>query len=235
MDLMLSGNQVLTGLLLLSCGLIIAIVLRRYLINRGKPINASESYYRKKYKSVDVLRNTGRNWFIGLGSSLAAVLLLMSWTTYDMEFKVPICIIEDLNEDIEIIPRTSPPLPKPPPPPPPPVVEVSEEPLEEIEEFPELPPIDDPVIEYEIPEPVEEVLPPPPPPPPIMEDDGIEEILPISEQMPLFGGCEDKACSDEKLIRYLSRNIRYPNQARDNNITGNIMIRYHNFLWTLVA
>ena len=158
---------------------------------------------------------------------MAAVLLMMSWTTYDKEFKVPICIIEDLNDDIEIIPRTSPPLPKPPPPPPPTIVEVSEEPIEEIEEFPDLPPIDDPIDEYISPQPVNDLAPPPPPlPDPLPEEPEIEAPMVISEQMPLFGGCEDKACSDEKLIRYLSRNIKYPNQARDINITGRVYARF---------
>lgn len=51
--------------------------------------------------------------------------------------------------------------------------------------------------------------------------------------MPRFPGCEDlattdekKACSQAKMLEFIYQNIRYPSIARDNNISGTVVIRF---------
>lgn len=44
--------------------------------------------------------------------------------------------------------------------------------------------------------------------------------------MPLFGGCSDKACSDQALIKYIQGNIKYPAIARENGVEGRVFIRF---------
>ncbi len=44
--------------------------------------------------------------------------------------------------------------------------------------------------------------------------------------MPLFGGCSDKACSDQKLIEYLYKNLKYPAIARENGVEGRVYIQF---------
>jgi protein TonB len=81
--------------------------------------------------------------------------------------------------------------------------------------------------QVEVPAPPE---PPAPPAPPSFE----EETFKVVEEMPRFPGCEDmdgtkaeiKACANEKLMEYISSNLKYPEEARKDGIEGTILIQY---------
>lgn len=51
-------------------------------------------------------------------------------------------------------------------------------------------------------------------------------LFKIVEEMPLFGECQDKECSDKALIDYLYSNLKYPNEARDAKIEGRIYLQF---------
>jgi len=222
---MLSGNEVLAGISILSISLFIAIIGNRYFLKRKKTFGQTDKVFTTKYSAVDTLKSVGRNWVLGLGVSMATVLLLMSWTSYQQEAVIE--IEPYVPEPIELIPRTvqQPPSP-PPPPPPPPVITVTEDPVENPPDLIDTSvEIEDPV--FTTPPPIVNDAPPPPlppPPPPIVED--ADPILDFSEKMPLFGGCEDRECSDKKLLLYLSKNIKYPVPAKENRIEGRVFIQF---------
>jgi len=85
------------------------------------------------------------------------------------------------------------------------------------------------------------VPPPPPPPPPPPQNTPIgtsikEEstVFQVVEQMPRFPGCEDvsesiqerKACADQKMLEFIYKNIRYPEQARLDSISGQVVVTF---------
>lgn len=60
-----------------------------------------------------------------------------------------------------------------------------------------------------------------------------EEILENAEQMPRFPGCENvfsdeekAACSQRKLLEYVYKNVKYPADARENEITGTVVTEF---------
>ncbi len=60
------------------------------------------------------------------------------------------------------------------------------------------------------------------------------EIYKVVEQMPLFPGCDDvsgshmekKTCADNKLLKFIQSNIKYPEIARKNGIQGRCFITF---------
>lgn len=48
----------------------------------------------------------------------------------------------------------------------------------------------------------------------------------IVEEMPLFGDCTTKECSDEKLIEYLYSNLKYPKGAMEAGLEGRVYIQF---------
>lgn len=177
---------------------------------------------------------------IGLIVSLGLCILAFNWTTYDVNEMPPIMVAE-LAPEIPVTrtvhkKRT----------PPPPVVEPSTEIIpekEDVEYDPEPEPelIDEKVVIDEKAEPVD--LPPAPvvekkkvvaPPPPIIEPE-VEEVEHVFvEEMPRFSGCEDiendkesrRLCADEKLLKYIYSNIKYPPIARQNGVEGMVVIQF---------
>jgi len=73
----------------------------------------------------------------------------------------------------------------------------------------------------------EEVMPPPPPPPPpeskinIQTEENAEpEPFVVVESMPMFPG------GDEALLKFIRANTRFPEKAKNQNITGKVIIRF---------
>jgi TonB family protein len=65
-----------------------------------------------------------------------------------------------------------------------------------------------------------EISPPPPPPPPPAKQEGPSEIFVVVEEMPQFPG------GDTALIKFINNNIKYPLQAKVNNIQGRVILRF---------
>jgi len=71
----------------------------------------------------------------------------------------------------------------------------------------------------------------PPPPPPTIEI--VKEIFIAVPNMPRFPGCEEtgsnkekEECANEKMMKFLYKNLKYPNEARDNGITGSVIASF---------
>ena len=196
--------------------------------------NTSSLNVRKKYAGADVFRYSQQFFFIGLIMTLMMCVFAFNWTSYEKEVDIP----EDalvLEEDIELEPPRSAEPPPPPPPPPPPVIEeVPNELLDEEDDVEFVDQTVDEETELEVikaPETKKVVAapPPPPPPPPPVE----EEIFVVVEQMPMFPGCEGesdikirKKCSDQKMLEFIYKNIKYPSVAKDNNIQGTVVLKF---------
>lgn len=185
---------------------------------------------RAKYPDVDPFRWSGTFLNVGLVLALLLATSAFAWTVYEEKIFIPDNALE-LDEEISIEPpRTAEPPPPPPPPPPPVIEEVPEELMEEEEEvvFEDQSLSQDDVVEA--PPPKEAAPPPPPPPPPPPKKEA--EIFRRVEEMPMFPGCEDKPkddrkqCAEEKLLKFIYKNIKYPAIARENNIQGTVVASF---------
>lgn len=69
------------------------------------------------------------------------------------------------------------------------------------------------------------------PPAPEVED---EEVFMVVEQMPRFPGCEEleksksekEACAQKKMLEYIYGNLKYPAEAREKSIEGQVVIQF---------
>ncbi|HHM21774.1 MAG TPA: energy transducer TonB, partial [Bacteroidetes bacterium] len=120
-----------------------------------------------------------------------------------------------------------------PPPPAPTAMQIVESEIPDIEtiEFEDMTITEDTEIEGPVTPPKKEVAPPPPPPPPPPAPS--KEIFRIVEEQPTFKGCENimdkarrKKCADAKLMEFIYENIVYPAVARENNITGTVVVQF---------
>lgn len=185
---------------------------------------------RTKFPEVDVFKNSGSFFNLGMTAAVAIALVTMSWTSYEKAVFIPDGALV-LDDEVEVdIPRTAEPPPPPPPPPPPVIEEVPD--TEVIEE--EQPKFKNQEVteETKIEAPVQKAAPPPPPPPPPpkpVED----EIFKVVEQMPRFPGCEDKGtdkekddCAKGKMLEYIYKNLKYPAIARENGVEGQAVLQF---------
>jgi TonB family protein len=62
--------------------------------------------------------------------------------------------------------------------------------------------------------------PPPPPPPPADASGQFTEPFVVVEEMPVFPG------GDSALLAYIAQNVRYPEYAKLNKITGRVVLRF---------
>jgi periplasmic protein TonB len=166
----------------------------------------------KKYEKVDLARQSGLFLNIGLVVALGLCLLAFEWKTYDdlsaVNYEAQAAETEELIE----IPITE----MPPPPPPviqqPEIVEVPDE--EEIKE--ELVNLDTEITPETV------VAPPAPPAPaaPVVEEEETNEIFQVVENQPApVGGYE-------AFYKYISKNIKYPDQARRMGVEGKVFVQF---------
>ncbi|MFZ1457552.1 MAG: TonB family protein, partial [Saprospiraceae bacterium] len=59
------------------------------------------------------------------------------------------------------------------------------------------------------------------------------EIFKVVDQMPRFPGCEDQAvgherddCAKTKMLEYIYQNLKYPQEARKNNVEGQVVLQF---------
>jgi protein TonB len=244
-SLSFSSGQVLTLVAALIIG-IMALIFgwRYYLRNRSlaslaarhaKDTGSLVLEGRNKYPEVNVFRHSPMLLRLGLIASLSVVILALNWTVFEQEVYIPEGAM-DFDEDIvmEEPPRTAEP-PPPPPPPPPVIQEVPDEVLltqEPVEFTDQSATMDMAITDAPVAEPVKSAAPPPPPPPPPPAPK-VEEIFKVVEEMPRFPGCEDlgskaekDACAQERMLEFIYANIEYPNFARENNVSGTVVVRF---------
>jgi protein TonB len=156
----------------------------------------------------------------GLIFSLIVVIVAIEWKTYDQT-------IANLGEldvemDDEIIPITQREIAPPPPPPPPPpeVIEVVEDDVELEEELEIESTETDETEEVEVIE---------------VEEEESDEVLnfAVVESVPVFPGCEDekdnearKACFQQQILKYVGRNFKFPEMARQMGIQGRVYVNF---------
>jgi len=166
---------------------------------------------------------------VSLCAAIFTSFLAINWTQY---YGVPVyaSVPVQIEEIIEMIPRTTePPTPAPPPPP------VKIEPV--FEDVPAVDMVDQSIEESDFVPPTlvarpqaRRVLPPPPP----AEEPAIDNAPVIfAERMPVFGedcrslsGHERKECSDRALLSFVQKGLDYPALARNNGIEGTVVIRF---------
>ena len=166
-------------------------------------------------------------WAMGL------MIVAFGWTTYEQEIDYS-SLLGGIDDEIEMeTPRTAEPPPPPPPPPTPTALQIVESDMPDIEtiEFEDMS-IDE-YTEIEAPVAIKKEAAPPPPPPPPPPQTNSREIFKIVEEQPSFRGCEDvtdkmerKTCADSKLMAFIYENIRYPSTARENNISGMVVVQF---------
>lgn len=167
----------------------------------------------KKNPKADLENRRGLYLEIGLVVALVASLVAFNIKSYDKEMKDAI-EREAIMEEEEIIIQTD--IQEPPPPPPPEVpevttvIEVVADDKEDIKEVTFNAEIDESTKNIEI-------------TPVVVEQEEEEEeqtIFTVVENDPEFPGGMDA------LYKYLAQNIKYPQLARDNGITGRVYVTF---------
>ena len=167
----------------------------------------------KKNPKADLEKRRGLYLQIGLVVILAAALMALEVKSYDKEEKEQF-VREASEEQEEIIIQTQ--QDELPPPPPPEQPEVTTE-FEVVEDDKEI--TNELVVDAEVKEETKniEIT------PVVVEEEEEEEeqqIFTVVENDPEFPGGMDA------LYKYLAQNIKYPQLARDNNITGRVYVTF---------
>lgn len=167
----------------------------------------------KKNPKADLEKRRGLYLEIGLVVALVAALVAFNVKSYDREAKEAL-EREAVLEEEEIIIQTD--IQEPPPPPPPEVpevttvIEVVADDKEDIKEVNFSAEVTDDTKNIEItPVVVEEE-----------EDEAETQIFTVVENDPEFPG------GMEALYKFLAQNIKYPQLARDNGITGKVYVTF---------
>ena len=172
----------------------------------------------RKTPQADIENKRSTLRALGFIASLSLVLIALSWTSYDVITRQALNYEADLLDDEEIPVNVV----TPPPPPPPPqqttVIEIVDD-EEEIEIELEIEDIElDEDTEIEI----------------IEDDDDVDDDTPfmIVENMPALGPCkslrgdERHQCTQMEIIRYVSKNTKYPPIAKDAGIQGTVFVYF---------
>ena len=172
----------------------------------------------RKTTQADIENKRSTLRALGFIASLSLVLIALSWTSYDVITRQALNYEADLLEDEEIPIN----IVTPPPPPPPPqqttVIEIVDD-EEEIEIELEIEDIElDEDTEIEI----------------IEEDDDVDDDTPfmIVENMPALAQCktmrgdERDQCTHMEIIKYVSKNTKYPPIAKDAGIQGTVFVYF---------
>ena len=226
--------MVLSGLAMLGLAVFATAQLLRYLSRRSAGGANRRDNVLTSYQSV--------TQGVAMCVALAAAYLTINWTSPappDPLFEQVVGLEEEA--ELEQIPATYFKPPPPPPPPLPPRIETVPDLLlaqpdpftpEEVDPDLEIEPVPTVAIPTN-PAPAASPPPPPvapPPPPPATAPPPIKDF---AEQMPVFGedcyalaGAEQRACSDQALLKFLYKKLRYPALARENEIEGTVVVRF---------
>ena len=172
----------------------------------------------RKTTQADIENKRSTLRALGFIASFSLILIALSYTSYDVITRQALNYEADLLEDEEIPIN----IVTPPPPPPPPqqttVIEIVDD-EEEIEIELEIEDIElDEDTEIEI----------------IEEDDDVDDDTPfmIVENMPALAQCktmrgdERHQCTQMEIIKYVSKNTKYPPIAKDAGIQGTVFVYF---------
>jgi len=179
-------------------------IFEEYLIIKLKRKAGFTNMEPKKNPKADLEKLRGTFTLAGLVLSLFIVYAIVNWKFYDVQAsQLGELVVEDEEEDI--IPITQQNTPPPPPPPPPPaapeIIEIVEDDIE-VEDIE----IDTEVEVDEVVEVFEE------------EEEIVEdEVFTIVEQMPEIPG---------GIQKYLGENVKFPNAAKANGISGRVFVNF---------
>lgn len=215
------------------CLLLIGLVL--FLRRRLQQGDASMPASRTKAAGKDVFAYSGMVHRLALCVAIGLAVLAVNWTQRGEEVNSDFAIDLEIDDFDVVIPPTVQSPPPPPPPPPPPIeIEPTPEPIEEDVTFKsnDIDANDQVIIES--PKQVTKPGPPPPPPPLPKAPEPPNVPMIIVERMPVFGEdcrelsseAERKACSDKALLSFLSKEVKYPALARENNIQGRVTLQF---------
>ena len=176
----------------------------------------------KKSKKADLEKTRGTSMLIGYIVALAVMFAAFEWTTRDYVETEPVVYSAYAQMEEEIVPITQPIFTAAPPPPAdaPQVAEI----LDIVDNNEEI--VEEKIAESEstteaISGPVAQVTGPVATGPVVTEEASDEgEIFQVVEEMPEFPG------GMEKLLEYLSRNIKYPTIAQEQGIQGKSIIEF---------
>ena len=180
----------------------------------------------KKNPKVDLNRNSGLYFVIGLNLVLFLTWRALEYKTYPKPDKVVemLNVVEDLKEDVPITEQIKTP-PPPPPPSAPEIIEIVEDEAE-IEEtvIESTESSQDRVIEdvYEVAD---------------IEVDEVEEEISVPfaiiENVPIFPGCEKaknnaekRACFQKKIQEHVVKTFEYPDIAAEMGIQGKVYVQF---------
>lgn len=162
----------------------------------------------KKNPKADLEQIRGTFLAGGLLMSMVIIYLLVNLKFYDVKAsELGQLVVDEMEEEIiPITQQNTPPPPPPPPPAAPEVIEIVEDDVEveEIEMIDTEADAETIVEEFEV---VEEVV--------------EEEIFTIVESMPEFPGG-----GQEALFKYLQKEMKYPQIAKENGIQGTVFVNF---------
>lgn len=162
----------------------------------------------KKNPKADLEQVRGTFLAGGLLASMVIIYLLVNLKFYDVKAsELGQLVVDEMEEEIiPITQQNTPPPPPPPPPAAPEVIEIVEDDVEveEIEMIDTEADAETIVEEFEV---VEEVV--------------EEEIFTIVESMPEFPGG-----GQEALFKYLQKEMKYPQIAKENGIQGTVFVNF---------
>ncbi|MFT6815543.1 MAG: protein TonB [Sphingobacteriales bacterium] len=163
----------------------------------------------KKKPEVDLHNKRSLFLQIGLAVAMLLVLLAFEWKSFDKRISsLGELVVEEVEQ--EIIPITEQPKKPPPPPPPPAPLE-----LEVVEDDAEIEEVEIKSTEVDEDTRVEIIEAPAP-----EENTNEQEVFTIVENMPEFPGGE------AAMRKYIGKNIKYPNLARENKVEGTVYIQF---------
>ncbi len=175
----------------------------------------------KKKAHLQLERNSGLYFAIGMALVLALIYAALEWKTYDAENET---LLGQLNT-IEEIEEEKPPVVHLTPPPPPPKIQIpvildivddEEDIIEAIIDSNEAD------HETEVVEPTDFVI-------EEVEED-VTVIIDLIDEVPVFPGCENaedkRACFEKMMRKHVEKHIRYPDLAMEMNIQGRVATQF---------
>ncbi len=174
----------------------------------------------KKNPKADLNKNRSLYFSIGLLAVLISTWSFLEIKSYDKVafLEKEIVLVDDTIEIPQVIEFKTPPPPKPP------VVPAEVKTIDDLDDTPEtlLAPTETTQEEEILPDDVEEI------------EKIIDVIVPFFalEDVPVFPGCENvskrerKKCFEEKIMKHIKKNIRYPEEAQEIGAQGRVAVTF---------